>query len=110
MNKWCIQAVEYHTAMTKHKATRHHIESHPHGNRRKGTADCHTSQNSGSSNVKRREGLGLGDMGRGGFRVHSGNGVLALYSKLGCMYFSLNVQYFSNFKKKCKPSPSVPRI
>lgn len=47
----------------------------------------------------RREGLGLGDMGRGGFRVHSGNGCL-LYSQLGCMHFSLNVQYFSNFKKK----------
>ena len=48
---------------------------------------------------RRGEGLGLGDMGWGGFRVHSGNGCL-LYSQLGCMHFSLNVQYFSNFKEK----------
>lgn len=60
MNKWCIQAVEYHTAMTKHKATRHHIESHPHGNRRKERLDVATSQNSGSSNGREEKGLGLG--------------------------------------------------
>ena len=53
MNKWCIQAVEYHTAGTRHKATRHDIESHPHGNRRKGRDDCHKSQTSGSSNERR---------------------------------------------------------
>lgn len=65
----------------------------------KGTADCHTSQNSGSSNVKRREGLGLGDMGQGGSGCTVVMGCL-LYSQLGCMYFSLNVQYFQILKKK----------
>ena len=107
MNKRCIQAVEYHTAMTKHKATRHHIESHPHGNGRKGRADCHKSQNRGSSKEKR--GALAWGRGSGWFPGAQCNGCL-LYSQLGCMHFSLNVQYFSNFKKKFKLSPSVPRI
>lgn len=119
--------MEYHTAMTKCKALRRDIESHGRGTRRKAGVGYRKSQGSSSSN--RREGLGLGDVGRGG--VQGANFVVVtgclLFNQLGCMHFSLSMQYFSNFKKKnfkpgstpteCCPSqevaprgPSVPRV
>ena len=92
--------MEYHTAMTKCKALRRDIESHGRGTRRKARVGYRESQGSSSSN--RREGLGLGDMGRGGFQ--GANCVVVtgclLCNQLGYMHFSLSVQYFSNFKKK----------